>query len=334
MHSFLKTLFVLACSCYLSAECYPQCGLPNLPEIQCQKVQIFGDVLVWNAAESGMENWGLVFSGPNIDIQTVEFDWNVGFRGGIDYALIHDEWDTKLYYTWFHTAGSAHAGPANGGFFSAYLGNFYINNPNGANDFGAVYQSGSIHWDLHFNTIDWELGRAYWVSSALVLRPFFGLKGGWIDQKIDTRWQNPIRSALVFTSATEDLKQEFWCIGPSGGFESKWKLISYNSYCFSLFGDFSGALLWGKWTFDDVYTNDAPAKVLVTEPDVVGGTSMLRGLMGFQWDLGWERLNLSLKAGYEAQFWFEQLRLYIFNQGQVNNVLTLQGGSFELNLNF
>lgn len=135
------------------------------------------------------------------------------------------------------------------------------------------------------------------MSSALTLRPFFGLKGGWIDQTIHTRWQNPIGSALVFSSATENLKENFWCIGPSGGLDTKWHLARYCSHTFSLFGDFSGALLWGKWTFEDVYKNNAPAEVLVTQPDVVGGTSTLRTIMGLQWDATTDRQRFFYSVG-------------------------------------
>ena len=66
-----------------------------------------------------------------------------------------------------------------------------------------------------FNIFDWELGRNFWVSKALSLRPFLGLKGGWIHQSIHTKWQNPTRvnprkgPLIPFTTEKRKPKKQF-----------------------------------------------------------------------------------------------------------------------------
>lgn len=152
--TFLFAIPIAGCLYADSCECLPQCGLPNLAaQEQCHNVRIFGDCLVWNVGEAGTENWGLSFVGPNVNINKVHFGWDVGFRAGIDYRMVHDQWDTQIYYTWYRTKGTGSAGPP-GQVYSAYIGNFYINNADGAVDRGAIYESASINWTIQYNILD------------------------------------------------------------------------------------------------------------------------------------------------------------------------------------
>ncbi len=317
-------------------------GLPNISARPVDKENSFGifaDVLVWSAKESGTDNWAQVFSGSgtseSIDLRQVSFHWNVGYRVGFDWGMRHDRWDTQLYYTWFRAKGSDHAS-TNGEIASSFLGNFYINNPNGEGT-GPTYRNACIQWTILFNMFDWDLGRNYWVSRALSLRPFIGLKGGWIDQTVHSKWEDPnVADPEVFGVATENLKNDFWGIGPSFGLDTRWKLGAVCIHSFNLFGDFSGALMWGHWRLKDVYKNDAPQEVAIVLPHISGAASMFRAFMGFGWDATFnkERLNFSLRLGYEAQFWLDQLQFYSFNRGRLANELTLQGGTVDVRFDF
>lgn len=318
---------------HVSENKYP--GKPNISaQIQPNNVNIFTDILVWNATESGSENWAQIFIGDDIDVLDLSFDWDVGVRAGLDFSMRHDQWDSKLYVTWLRPQGKDQANTT-GLITSSFLGNFYIGNPDGSKDSGATYRNASIKWKILLTTFDWELARHYWVSSALSLRPFVGIKGGWIHQTIESTWQDPTNSN-TFTSATENLKNNFWGIGPSVGLNSKWKLGTVQKHFFSLFGDFSGAILWGHWSFKDIYQNNEPTIVVIDLPNINGGASMLRAFMGFVWDAApyKEQFYFSFRVGYEAQFWLDQLKFYSFNAGRLDNVLTFQGGTIDLNFNF
>lgn len=166
-------------------------GLPNISsrfKPDSTDVTLFADLLVWTANESGSDNWGerIQSSGStaHCDIHDIDFNWNAGFRVGAGYGMRHDQWDTQLYFTWFHTKGDDHVSGRPGTVFSSFLGNFYVDNAQGAGISGVPYQRASVDWTIRFNVFDWELGRAFWVSKALSLRPFIGLKGGWIHQSI------------------------------------------------------------------------------------------------------------------------------------------------------
>lgn len=321
------------------------CGLPNISarfQPDSTNFTVLADVLVWCAKESGTDNWAEVIntkgSTTNCDIRSVHFDWNAGFRVGAGYGMKHDQWDTQLYYTWFRTTGTDHVSSNPGSVFSAFLGNFYVDNPTGAGISGIAYQKASIDWRIHFNMFDWELGRAFWVSKALSLRPFLAVKGGWIHQSIHTKWQNPVvTKGEPFDTGRENLKNNFWGIGPCGGLNTKWILFVRPKHSFSLFGDLSGAIMWGHWTFGDVYKNNIGQKVSIKTSKLNSAASMVRTFMGFGWDAifgqdDWS--HFSVKLGYEMQFWLDQLQFYSFDTGILDNALTLQGGTLEFRFDF
>ncbi len=318
-------------------------GLPNTSarfHPDSTSFTAFADLLVWCAKESGSDNWAEVInakgSKETCDIEGVDFGWNAGFRVGIGYGMRHDQFDTQFYYTWFRTRGTDHVSSNPGSVFSAFTGNFYVDNPDGAGISGIAYQKASMRWTIRFNIFDWELGRAFWVSQALSLRPFIGLKGGWIHQSIDTKWHNPKLKAgdAIFTKATENLKNNFWGIGPSAGLNTKWNLLVRQNHSFSLFGDVSGAIMWGHWTFGDVYKNDAQQKVTIDTSSIKSAATMLRTFMGLGWDFDQNRYHFSTKLGYEMQFWLDQLQFYSFDTGRLSNELTLQGGTLEFCFDF
>ncbi len=183
---------------------------------------------------------------------------------------------------------------------------------------------------------DWELGRNYRVSKALSLRPFLGVKGGWIYQSIHSQWYNPDRTgAAFFNVGRENLENNFWGIGPTTGINTQWNLFNKQSQ-FYLFGDFSGALMWGHWSFSDLFRNDLPQQVVVDLQNINGGASTIRTFMGFGCDLNFSQsqYRFTAKLGYEMQFWLDQLQFYSFTAGRLVNMLTLQGGTFELSFDF
>jgi hypothetical protein len=305
---------------------------------------IFADLLVWTAKESGSDNWAEVITTngltENCDIRQVHFGWDPGFRVGVGYGMRHDQWDTQFYYTWFHTQGNDRVSSRPGSVFSSYTGNFYVDNPTGIGISGISYQKARVRWMIQFDMLDWELGRSFWISKALSIRPFVGLKGGWIHQSIHTKWQTPSPPPNIvlidFHTARENLKNHFGGLGPCGGLDTKWDVFVRQNHTLSLFGDISGAIMWGHWTFGDVYKNDIGQEVVIKTSSFNSGASMLRTLMGFEWDAFFNRgrFHFSTKLGYEMQFWLDQLQYYSFDTGRLSNVLTLQGGTLEFRFDF
>jgi hypothetical protein len=256
--------------------------------------------------------------------KAVDFGWDFGVRAGLGYRFEGDRWDTRLYYTWFEARGKNHsiASNADSDITTAFLGEWLT--------FGFASDSGHIQWDIALNAIDWELARDSPVGKGFSFRPHLGLKGAWIDQTIHTQW---ISKGF---RATENLKNDFWGLGPKGGVHTNWHLGSFNHHSFHLFGDASLALLGGRWTFKDIQKTSADSSIAGINPTTGAATLMFHGLMGFSWDVMFNRnqSNVGVRLGYELQYWFDQLKVFTFLEGTLHAALVLQGGVLDVHANY
>jgi hypothetical protein len=254
----------------------------------------------------------------------VRFDWDFGARVGVGYRFEGNQWDTQIYYTWFRTHGkdSSVAPTSDSNITTAFLGEWLT--------FGFSSSSGHIQWHILLNAIDWEIGRDCDAGKGLSFRPHLGIKGGWIHQKIHSQW-----TSMQFT-ATENLKNNFWGLGPRGGVNSNWNIASINCHSFNLFGDVSLALLGGKWTFKDRQKTSMNSAIAGINPTTWTATFMFQGIMGLSWDvlLNKNRSNFGARLGYEFQYWYDQLKIFTFLEGTLHAPLVLQGGMFDVHFNY
>jgi len=235
----------------------------------------------------------------------------------------HDRWDTQLYWSWFRTEAHNSIPTDNVSLNTVYLefdGSFL----NGDMFLG---KGASIDWNLLYNIGDWELGRNCEISRTLSLRPFIGVKGGWIHQTIDAKVD------LISVIGTEKIQNRFWGVGPSGGLNTRWEMGRICTHSFNFLGDFATAMMWGNWNVKDRYTNpdaDIPVKSDMTSL----GSLMLRGFLGIGWDTHTCRYGIGVKLGYEMQIWFNQLRIPTLQQLPVHGDLTIQGGTLNARFDF
>lgn len=290
---------------------------------------IFADFLVWFASEETSTIWASVISNTPqnervFEAKNLSFDWDFGYRIGFGHHFQSDQWDTQFYWTWFHTKAHNSEPITNDLILSEFFGSF-INSD--------TAHEAQIDWSLLYNMFDWELGRIFWINKDLSLRPYIGLKGGWIDQTIHSKLMDLAHS---LPSASENLKNNFWGIGPSGGVNSKWKFGKSSSQFFNLFGDFSIATMWGTWVCKDVYNNPTPKNIPIIMKNSSLGALMLKGFMGIGWDTDFnkDKAHFATQLGYEMQFWLNQLRLPTFQQLRLHGDLTLQGGTFNCRFDF
>lgn len=287
------------------------------------------DALYWKVREGSADNWAQAISpaatNQTIQVYGVPFKGSPGLRVGIGCHTLCDAWDGIFSYTWFKTTGRNQVAAESGGIHSPFLGNFFINNTGGSGISGPAYRSAAIQWKVLFQVFDLEAGRPFQIDSFLKLRPFIGLKTGWIKHRIQSSWQTPI-TPTTFTFATENLKNNFAGVGPSIGLNSSWTLNTIRENAFNLIAQFSGALLWGRWHFKDLYENNTPNSLAVQVSPVTGLAPMTRGLLGIEWQGCVSDINWSVRLGYEAQIWFNQIQYYSLNMGRLNNLMSVQGG--------
>lgn len=301
----------------------------------CGSTTISTDLLIWKLREGSSENWGQIIapSGENqpVELLDVPFNWQAGFRVGLGYHYDQSAWDTQLEYTRYKTQKISHVAANEGGIYSAYLANFYVNNANGAG-FGPNYHNAGIQWTFSYQSLAIELGRSFNIDCILKLRPKVGLTSAIINQDIDTDWQNPT-VATNFLTATENLKNHFWGIGPYIGLDTTWFIYGNTNQGLHLYGDVLAALMSGHWRFKDHYHNDASLSIDVYSDNINTAASMATGQFGIQWLGCLLDKPLRIRLGYEAQVWFNQVQYYSFNMGRLDNLMSLQGGILEFNLN-
>ncbi|MES2273617.1 MAG: Lpg1974 family pore-forming outer membrane protein [Chlamydiota bacterium] len=169
----------------------------------------------------------------------MNFNWDPGFRVGLGWNTPYDGWDVYLNWTWYQNhKGENHeveTTPNQTGIISTWLFIVPFN----------VAQA-KCNYRMLLNMGDLEIGRDFYLSESLTLRPFFGPEGGWIerDLRISISDQNPALSATLrnVTPGTYHARTNYWGLGPRMGINGNMR------FCrgFKFFGNLSTALLYGK----------------------------------------------------------------------------------------
>ena len=301
-------------------------GLPNLssrPETQPRTVEVFADFIYWYTGET--VDWSFTLEqNPDSFIdsfKTFGFDWAPGFRVGLGYNMLHDQWDTKASFTWFQSKASGQTnGVVTPAFFAARLS---LLEP---------FSTGKASIHIHYNIFDWDLGRCFFVSKYLLLRPSIGLKGGWINQNIYTYWTKP---SVLFT-AHENLKQRFTGGGPKGGAAAKWCFRNIQRQSFSIFGQIETGYLWGHWSIQDQFIDDFFTKISTNTSPRDFGSYMIHGFLGIGWDCNFDhdRNHFGWKLGYEIEDWLNFCQIFTDSSGSQNNDLIFQGLNLGLSVDY
>lgn len=321
-------VFFLFCVLLSCTACYSQNG---------DRWALSADLLIWTVREAGADNWaekilteGSVLPNRHNTLRGVHFPFHSGFRVIGYYQKSDCPWDTRLQYTKFNTTGTDSVDGPPGTIHSSFLGNFYVNNPEGLGITGPAYERAKIRWNLDLHIFDWDIGWHLRTSRMVTFRPYIGLKGGWIHQSVHSVWENPNVTENVFYIGKEKIKNCFWGLGVQVGTEVVWSPFWNRCPEFSFFGDFTSAILYGSWSFFDQFTNDIGEQVDVRVEPVHSGAPMMRGCLG----CAWSRFQWQLRLSVEMQVWLDHLKYYSFTGGRLGNQLTLQGGTVGLHVFF
>ncbi|MGH2640037.1 MAG: Lpg1974 family pore-forming outer membrane protein, partial [Rhabdochlamydiaceae bacterium] len=81
------------------------------PQAQSRTIDIFADALYWYTSER--TEWAFTLtqnqSSEHSSFKTFSFDWAPGYRIGLGYNMLHDQWDSQLSFTWFQSKATDHA---------------------------------------------------------------------------------------------------------------------------------------------------------------------------------------------------------------------------------
>lgn len=231
-----------------------------------------------------------------------KFDWKPAFKVGIGFNFDHDNWDVYLQYTRVNsTMSNKHSLGDNPG---EHLINGYM-----FQSYARDLSETTGKWVLDFNTFDLEFGRPYYNGKCLQFRAHYGLKGGWINNKLHT---TGIYLSNPNGGETEkgDFKSKSWLIGPRAGIQTKWTFDDG----FRFFGNAAASLFYQK--FYEVTTREP----FVSDPSLWYSAfnyspqqlnAALESLIGIGWGTYFSRNNwhFDLAIGYEIQLFLDQNKM-------------------------
>lgn len=266
-------------------------------------IEFYGDFLYWQPSET--VDWSLTnnLNLPNqlISYNTIAFRFAPGFRVGV--GKQGDDWNGRFFYTFFH---AKEQDSTQGNVISAFIPGKFAE---------SIYQSGSVNFTIDFHMIDVDFYKQFMVGDALTLRPLFGIKGGTINQQVNTRFQGTI---IVLEKVSNDLSG----VGPKVGIDGQWVFYKKNNVQLSLAAEASSAFMWGKWSIKDNMTqSNSPLISSVQLGKRNMGAFQLQGLVGI--NLDYKKANI--KIGYEVSDWFNQYQVFDDGTGTHTNDLVLQG---------
>jgi len=219
---------------------------------------IFADLLYWNAHQNGM-NVAVEQKDPSVsftqrlndsEVMDLRGKWNWGFRTGLGYNTMHDGWDLKL--TWLRFTDTAHKlrdGKGKDIFYPTQT----MAEMSGTFGFAASADKVRGYWGFNLNQLDLDMGREFFVSKWLTLRPHVGLRTDWIHQKFNSSYYNLSSSALR-PDVTVEQKDHWWGLGLAGGLDTQWGLGNG----WSIFGNAAAAIVYG---FHQMHIEDANEKI-------------------------------------------------------------------------
>jgi len=272
------------------------------------------------------------------NVQSVDWSWDPGFKLGMGWNFCHGCWDMALQYTWFYTnVGDSKR--------SQFL-------QPGFEIFTPAFQSMDIprfdkahaHYDLHYQMGDLELGRNFYVSKSLKLRPFFGVKGTWQKQDYNVFYET-IPLQVIFQQLLFNYSARFdhslWGIGVRGGLNTSWQF----SKVFSLYGNMSFSGMWLHYDIDrkDTFAlvdENQPFQAEISTVNIQDHLRIIKPVIEMSIGLRAEtyyscgRYHILLEAGWESQIWVNQTLFISLSDNYDRFDLTLQGLTAKIRFDF
>lgn len=234
----------------------------------------------WNSHQDGMEyalHNGVVGPGEDPDVNggagitaiwglnnlvdakflNPNYKWDFGFKLGLGYNTTCDGWDIGVLWTWYRGKANDHVEAEQGDnavllpLWSAY-----------APLQGLTLYATDIetNWNLELNLVDIDMGREFWTSKYLTMRPHIGVRIAFLDQKYKIAHKggsfsansnagaNPIQTGV---NNTVLMHNDFSGAGIRAGLETVWNL----GCGWGLYGDFSLSIIYGRFSVKYDETN-------------------------------------------------------------------------------
>lgn len=324
--------------CYTTDDCCSTyCLGPDLVNPAVRPKTCNGDFVItlagfyWNAHQDGMAyavDSSVSFSGTgprgelnnliDAEYKNPDFNWEFGFKAGLGYNSTHDGWDFGVMWTWYKGRASTH--------IEAEVDDNHVLLPlwsamaNFSADAGPLNATDiETHWKLALNLIDLELGREFWVSKYLTMRPHMGLRVAFIDQEWEIEHKGGSWASIntVPTNNCVDMDNDYKGVGIRGGLDTVW-----NFGCgFALYGNMAVSIIYGRFSIDhdesnrEARANFEKTRILETEDSFRASRFTTDLALGLQWSTMFcGCYGFTLGVGWEQHMFFDQNQLWRVNR--------------------
>ena len=248
------------------------------------------------------------------------FNYQPGFKVALGFTTGHDGWDLIAEYTWLNPGEKTKSSTLGS---NGLMGSFPTVFSNGSAGNFAL-RSATAELKHHFNVVDLMLGRNFFISKFLSLKPQVGWKFAWLKDKYQvnyTTYSGPYASSTEFEQST-------FATGIRAGLGTLWHFDRH----FGLYGDIFFSGLW-DWT---TTSEDQTTNNVVTVNNSATFQTMIPVLefgLGFDYTTWFcqDTCQFSMRAGWEQQAWINYSTIdngYFLTKGNMN----MQGLTIKLGL--
>ncbi len=337
----------------------PAYNAPARWETRCAwDVWVDASFIYWQPYEDGLDPAVFFKAPPVIAFDTVstasvgevnfKTKFKPGFKVGVGMNFDHDSWDGHAEYTRFHSIHKM-SGSSTFGYgpllMPLVIDTILALDLAGGGD---PLTSFKERWTLNMDFIDVDMGRWYWVGTALTFRPSVGARGGWLNQKLFSQFTTAPGAAIAVLASTND-KSRSWCVGPRMGIETNWMLGSWgcNPNCwdgFRFYGNGYADILFTRYKrISQAFLDASAGGVSTTAANLQFAQykfNTIRTHLDLEMGIGWasyfdnNNWHLDLSAGYGFQVFFKQNEFAGGTAASPNTDLTIQGLTATARLDF
>lgn len=255
--------------------------------------------------------------------QIPNFVFQPGVKVGLGWHFDkHEGWDMCLNWTYLASDSQSSSVNTYAGEGSGMKSVQFINLPTGTATVMDL-SSASNKWKQDFNVIDLEMGRDFFLSRYLTMRPFVGFKSAWVHETT-TNTLVPVHQTGI-TSVITHNTEHMWGIGIRTGMNTGWHITK--NWLF--YGDLALSNLWGSFKNKAQQTLNGGNQTQNTShsyPSIIPVVEMGVGV-GY---IGWwcdSRYRFEFRLGWEEQVWLDYNRSQdLYRVGNLTlNGLTLKG---------
>lgn len=302
----------------------------NAPDKLClvcpQGFFLEGSFIYWQAREGGLN---IALNTENSKNTAIKIPCNFapGFKIAVGINKSQDNWKGYFQYTRLSSSGKKSK--------EAIMYPFWSIPP--SNNSNQLTSNCNGKWNLAINLFDISLGRSFYTGVKVSFNPFFGIKAGWIDQKMIVKYNEYTLESFLKYRVKIKSKSDSWLIGPSAGVDIYYHLGS----AIKLFGKASTSIYYQHFDLQFDQTREASKNIFASD-DHGQINPFLYMSLGINWEKYFlrNRWHLELLAGYDLNIFWNQNQLRSLKDNLKNHIngscadLILHGLTLSANLSF